>query len=567
MSDRRPRPERTIQPLAAIPAVESELFTLINRFCDATETQADCSRLESLLTDPAMPDAIDVYCAAMEVHGSLRWRWRTCQAGIPAIGQQRQPAPPELVRAGSAAHTWPTKQALPRPAIPGKKQAASHIRRESLTDRLLVWFNGLGTPVALAVVLQSVVTAAAIVLAVIGQIWQTNETAQPAVACGSIIGIKNAFWLSTDQPLQIGDPVVARKRLELAAGLVEIACDSGATVVLEGPARFEFLSEKTASLLRGRLTVTVSKASPEQQPAEAVAGPRFTVHTSSAVVHDLGTRFGVEVDAVGKTHVHVFDGLIECVGRGLGTAPVARLAAGQGATVDQRGAVLRLAEPRPEPFAQTLSSVAEIRWDESRAVTVYRDSLVGAEPLAGTVSSSRGGSGDSPWTAPAANWRLTNAGLEATSPGSASLPFVPQSGRVYRLALEMTVTQGENDWAAVGFSGPADQGSSILDCAWMLQRHSTDLDPNAIFLGSDRKSLRYSAGDRTTGRRTLVIFLDTTRPRWTVTFEADGRRLKTNLVPTAARIASVALACNGSAKVLFSSFSLSFMESRHGSRN
>jgi len=574
MSDRRTRFGLTIRPLAVIPAVESELFTLINRLCDATATQADCTRLESLLTDPVVPDAIDVYCAAMEVHASLRWRWHTGPAGLQLIGQQpigQQPvdqqrqAAPTPPQAGVASRRNALTPGPPQPSTQGKKQAAGPVRERPSADRVLPWFmpawlKGLGKSAAWAVVLQAAVLATAIFVAVIGQFWQPDPRATSSITCGSIVGMKNALWFSPGRPPQVGDPVMAHIRLELTSGLVEIACDSGSTVVLEGPARFELSSPHRASLLRGRLTATVSKAGGGPQTEAADSSSLFTVQTPSAVVRDLGTRFGVEVDTVGKTSVHVFDGLVECVGWGFGDAKRARLTTGQGAAVDQRGAVRRLAESSPEPFARTLSSVTDIHWDESRAVAVFRDAFTGAGPLSGTAPSSRGGAGDARWTAPA-GWQLTDSGLAATSPGSASLPFVPQNGRVYRLAVELIVTAGDNDWAAVGFSGPPDPASSILQCAWMLQRHSTDLDPNAVFIGANVASLRFSASDRVMGRRSLLMFLDTTRPRWSVTFVADGRRLKTEILPEGARIASVGLACHSAAQSRFSSFSISFLPS------
>jgi len=552
MSDRRPRSRLPLRPLAAIPAVESELFTLINRLCDAVATQADCTRLESLLADPAMPDAIDVYCAAMEVHASLLWRWHTAPAGFQPVGLQRQPTPPRAA---------PFIAGIPDVPVPPR--STSPERRELPADRFFprfipAWLKGLGRPPALAVVLQAAVIAAAILLAVVGQYWHPGQTSTTSVACGSIVAIRNALWVSPERPPQVGDLVMTRERLELAAGLVEIACNSGATVVLEGPARFELSGPHSASLLRGRLTATVSNAGGGPLAAASATGSLFTVQTPSAVVRDRGTQFGVEVDAVGKTSVHVFEGLVECAGWGFGTAPMAKLTAGEGATVDPRGAVRRLAESSPEPFARGLSSVTDIDWDESRAVVVFRDACSGAGPLAGTAASSRGGAGDARWTAPA-GWRVTDSGLEATSPGSASLPFVPQSGRIYRLAVDLTLTAGQNDWAAFGFSGPPDPASGILHSAWMLQRHSTDLDPNAVFVGADVKSLRFSASDRVTGRRRLAILLDTTRPRWTVTFVADGRRLKTDIMPEGTRIASVALACQSTARAIFSSFSLSYL--------
>lgn len=359
MSDRRPRSRLPLRPLAAIPAVESELFTLINRLCDAVATQSDCTRLDSLLADPAMPDAIGVYCAAMEVHASLLWRWHTAPAGfqpvaLQPVGQQRQavPPPPPQAAADSRRNTAPPRS--PQPNTQGRKPATGSAGERAPADRVLPWFmpawlTGLGGPAAWAVVLQAAVIAAAILLAVVGQFWRTGQTAATSVACGSIVAVKNALWVSPERPPQVGDLIMNRERLELAAGLVEIACNSGTTLVLEGPARFELSGPHSASLLRGRLTATVSKAGGGPLAAASATGSLFTVQTPSAVVRDRGTQFGVEVDAAGKTSVHVFEGLVECAGWGFGTAPMAKLTAGEGATVDPRGPCDGLRSRRQSP--------------------------------------------------------------------------------------------------------------------------------------------------------------------------------------------------------------------------
>ena len=561
MSDRPPRFTQPIRPLAAVPSVDSELFTLINRLCEATATRDDYGRLESLLTDPATTGAIDVYCAVMEVHASLSWRWHTAPAGFPPTAGLRRPETPQIDKQ--------LKRITPiaAPAISAPLAPAAPAANQSAPGRTIdfpwftpAWLRSLGRLGALTVVIQTALIAAAVLMAVIGQYGQPDPMDKNSLVCGSIVGIKNALWLAAKRPPEVGDLVMSRSRMELALGLVEIACDSGATVVLEGPARFELESPGKASLLRGRLTATVSKAGGGEPTTNSARGSLFVVQTPSALVRDLGTRFGVEVDAVGKTNVHVFDGLVECVGWGFGHAKRSRLSAGQGAAVDAGGAVRKLTESSSAAFAGMHSSVADISWDDSRAVAVYRDAFNGVGPLAGTKASSRGGVGDATWTAPAA-WRLTDSGLEAPAPGSASLPFVPRAGGIYRLAVELVVTAGDNDWAAVGFSGPPDPSSSILLNAWMLQRHSTELDPNAVFVGADVASLRFSASDRMTGSRSLVIYLDTTRPRWTVTFVADGRPLKTTIMPEGAQIASAAVACHSGAKATVSSFSISLLPS------
>jgi hypothetical protein len=306
--------------------------------------------------------------------------------------------------------------------------------------------------------------------------------------------------------------------------------------------------------------------------------PAFVVQTPSATISDRGTRFGVAVDPQGQTDVHVFEGLVDCGGRGLSNALLGdwftsffgswfssgppRLSAGEAAAIDWHGSVSRLPQAVPRQFARALPPRDALAWNAAQATRIYRDPLVAAGPLTGSQPAAHGGVGDARWSAPATGWTLTASGLEARGPGSASLPFVPVAGRVYRIAVELLVTAGGNDWAAVGFSGPARPASPVLTCGWMLQRQSTELDPNGLFVGADEPSLQFSSGDRKTGRRTFVVLLDTRPAQWTVTFIADGVRLETEQLPPAARIESVGLSCFGSAQAIFSSFSLSFLASK-----
>ena len=131
----------------------------------------------------------------------------------------------------------------------------------------------------------------------------------------------------------------------------------------------------------------------------------------------------------------------------------------------------------------------------------------------------------------------------------------------------MNVTAGGNDWAAIGFYGAAAPDDPAMTAAWILQRHSTDLDPNLSFFGSDAQNIRLITGDLLTGRRTLAILLDTTQRQWTVTFLADGRPLGGGVLPATTQIVSVCLACQGQARVSCDDFSLLVMESFDESRN
>lgn len=531
MSGHRPRTQTQIRPLDSLPALESELFTLINLVCDGTASRDTYAGLETILSDPKQPAAIDLYCAAMELHTSLAWRWHAPRGEM----EPRTPA-------AAVGH--------PRP------RASSHD-----------WFAGLTRPATLGIVLPTAALAVAILVAIVGQFWPTTKPVVAGALCGRVIGSRGAVWSAASPAPRPGEQLESGRRFNLGLGLVEIGTDH-ATIVLEGPATFSFIGPRKISLTRGQLTATVAKPA-----AAATSGPLFTVQTPTAVVSDLGTQFGVEIDPTGLTTVHVFDGLVECAGTGFAAGSPVRLKGGQKAAVSLAGYVGPATDgAASQRFSRSLALAEEPVWVESRARTMLQDSFGGAGPLAGTSPVSRGGTGDLPWMAPAgaaatgSSWRLSPSGLEIAAPGSATLPFQPQAGRVYRLAVDLTVTAGGTDWAGAGFSGTPTPTNPVLTSAWMFQRHmASGIDPNGFFVGADAASLQFSSGDQKTGRRSFTILLDTRRPRWTVTFAADGQRLRTEPVPASARIESVGLSCHGSCRAVVHSFSLACMEPANGS--
>ncbi|MCB1062992.1 MAG: FecR domain-containing protein [Verrucomicrobiae bacterium] len=89
-------------------------------------------------------------------------------------------------------------------------------------------------------------------------------------------------------------------RLTLKSGVAEITFNSGARVFLEGPAILEVERPNRAFLESGRLTAEVPK------PATG-----FVINTPRVNVVDIGTRFGVSVDEIGDTEVHVMQGVVE----------------------------------------------------------------------------------------------------------------------------------------------------------------------------------------------------------------------------------------------------------------
>ena len=151
----------------------------------------------------------------------------------------------------------------------------------------------------------------------IGDVVQPPRRSLPPWAAALLIGILSAAalsavgWWPADQHRQVatvvrvvGDaqalcrgPVSAGRQYEFQAGTAEIVTSTGVQVVIEAPAAFAFESPQMLRLERGRLSANVPPS-----------GTGFTVRTPTGKAIDLGTRFGVDVDAAGAAEVHVFEG-------------------------------------------------------------------------------------------------------------------------------------------------------------------------------------------------------------------------------------------------------------------
>ena len=117
---------------------------------------------------------------------------------------------------------------------------------------------------------------------------------------GKITGMVDCKWADpTTAP--VGDNVALGRRFALASGLMEITYDTGAKVILQGPVTYEVESTNGGFLPIGKLTGKVEN--------EVARG--FSVRTPTAIVTDLGTEFGIEVDRSGVTESHVFRGAIK----------------------------------------------------------------------------------------------------------------------------------------------------------------------------------------------------------------------------------------------------------------
>lgn len=122
--------------------------------------------------------------------------------------------------------------------------------------------------------------------------------AAPQVAA-RLTSVHNAVWDDAAHARSPHDALLRGAWLKLASGSIEVAFADGARTRIEGPAVLRIESSNACALERGRLAAQVS--------AQAHG---FTVQTPQARIVDLGTRFGLHVDADGNSEVHVVEGAV-----------------------------------------------------------------------------------------------------------------------------------------------------------------------------------------------------------------------------------------------------------------
>ncbi len=168
---------------------------------------------------------------------------------------------------------------------------------------------------------------------------------------GRITGTAECQWTDT-KSAPVGRNVALGQAYALSSGLMEITYTTGAKVILQGPCTYEVESGRGGFLSLGRLTARMEKLSAISDQQSEIPNPKsqiskFVVRTPTAVVTDLGTEFGVEVDADGRTESHVFAGEVRIALVGDKGEPdqTATLRAGQTARCGRREGIVRPAAP------------------------------------------------------------------------------------------------------------------------------------------------------------------------------------------------------------------------------
>jgi hypothetical protein len=206
-------------------------------------------------------------------------------------------------------------------------------------------------------------------LSLIGSYWMVNaldrqiaiSSAKP-VYVAQITDTKECKWSTNMTPLTDTKQLQVGQQLELEKGMAKIIYSNKAVVVLEGPVSYTVDTPKSGYLSQGKLTV---RADTEQSR-------QFTIATPDARFIDLGTEFGVMIDAQGRAAIAVFQGKVMAESKlagGRWSAPVP-LIEGDAAVCVGREFTQQVARRSSYPTMQPLSP-RQLWQDASREFQTY----------------------------------------------------------------------------------------------------------------------------------------------------------------------------------------------------
>ena len=513
---------------AWLPPIDGEFSALIARVCDGLATPGDAERLEQLLLqDPAARLA---YVTFTRLNADLRWRLRR-ESAAGQRGDSVRPAV-ESQRRGRLASGR---------SGGGRDRFAAFT---NLRDALLRLLGPIAHPARLLVASAVVGGVLAIATLFRDGLQDPWAAAAPQQSHDRIVAhitaMRETRWRDarrTPDP-QLGIP--RGTTLDLVAGFVEVTFTSGATVLMNGPALLTVQDSTAVHVHRGAVSARFEQ--PDRTPkatSNALSGddvdPLFVVHTPSASVIDLGTEFGVRVADDGTSDVLVYAGLVEIEPhRSNDTTDAVRLAEGDARRVNNDGSVATVDVGFGRSIVRSISEQScegrRLEWVDHEAETIYFDRFDGDSALAGRRPSSFNGHGHAAWETSGDGWEVADGRLRSTGHvGSASLPFQPEAGFVYRLSAVVHSSAHKRGLAAIGFlpvSSAIEFWKNPGGYAWIAQRAYPDPFKGGNF-ASGRPSLlsRINDTDAKYGTHTRMVQLDTREPLWRAKFFVDGEEV------------------------------------------
>jgi hypothetical protein len=306
------------------PATRTEVETLCAALCEDAITDDQMRRLETLVLSDLT--ARRMYIEKMNLHAGLRWYsdlhlpecLKICSPPDDTLCGCIQESAPAQGNAQQAAENDADGQAASVSFRARVIRPAWHfVRQPAAASFLLAGFFMFTFLIAMGIIPLPGKDEA-----------PTSNAIRPGdatVEVATVTGTQRCRWDAAGSVLRYGSRLHERQHVVLTRGVVEITCDDGVQLLLEGPVTYIVEQSGRGFLERGSLTARV--------PHEAIG---FTVATPSAVLIDQGTEFGVRVDAPDMAEVHVFVGRVEgqLVGQDGPTAQRIELARGLGARFD-----------------------------------------------------------------------------------------------------------------------------------------------------------------------------------------------------------------------------------------
>jgi len=243
---------------------------LVAKWLDGRATEEEFAEIERAIVEH--DELLDVYCDLVDVDATLSWqhRWMPKQTDAPT---DEQP-----IATLERAHGGRAQGPLFRYAAAAVLLLFVGVAVLSLTSR----DDPADTP---------------------GQVAHVDADPIGDQPVATLVNMRGAAWAATGgHDLVSEGSSLDAGRLALESGSAQMVMRSSAMVTLIGATEIEMLGPNRVRLHRGRVLALV--------PEMAVG---FTIETATHTIVDLGTRFGVEVDASGVTHVHVFEGRVRVV--------------------------------------------------------------------------------------------------------------------------------------------------------------------------------------------------------------------------------------------------------------
>ena len=280
---------------------EQPLNELLSKLFDSRLTDDEQQRLTRLLQDDSL--ARETYHEHIALHAMLHWI-------------DGQPEQHETLDSMQAADGLPVIV----PAFDGLERTAPHGFASLLDGWPLAYLvASIVLPLCLLIGRWTTVSDSIQFTAAIKESPNAMDRDPLPAVVAQITGELDCRWAINSSSLYRRDNLTAGQMLHLASGMIEITYDAGAKVILQGPATYR-VDSVGGYLAIGKLTARLEEkgklaTSKDESPASCSF---FAVRTPTAVVTDLGTEFGVEVDAHGSTRSHVLTGTVrvETIARG-----------------------------------------------------------------------------------------------------------------------------------------------------------------------------------------------------------------------------------------------------------